>query len=174
MTAWAQLYALYSHRARSFNQWQRALYPNFIIKYSYDPLWMQFSLSYSWEYGSSFNPHISVCHLKNIKKLAAEYNHVWNNFPHSLSIMIDVYQYHAVMKWISTPLDSVELKQELLFLLLINNYLTIEKKIKTCFCEKLKYNRTCSWSPTGNSGVTAQCTLTAMTGVKRFKRRVSS
>ena len=31
MTAWAQLYALYSHRARSFHQWQRALYPNFII-----------------------------------------------------------------------------------------------------------------------------------------------
>ena len=31
MTALAQLYALYSHRARSFNQWQRALYPNFII-----------------------------------------------------------------------------------------------------------------------------------------------
>ena len=31
MTALAQLYALYSHRARSFNQWQHALYPNFII-----------------------------------------------------------------------------------------------------------------------------------------------
>ena len=31
VTALAQLYALYSHRARSFNQWQRALYPNFII-----------------------------------------------------------------------------------------------------------------------------------------------
>ena len=31
VTAVAQLYALYSHRARSFNQWQRALYPNFII-----------------------------------------------------------------------------------------------------------------------------------------------
>ena len=31
MTALAQFYALYSHRARSFNQWQRALYPNFII-----------------------------------------------------------------------------------------------------------------------------------------------
>ena len=28
----AQLYALYSHRARSFNQWQYVLYPNFIIK----------------------------------------------------------------------------------------------------------------------------------------------
>ena len=32
MAALAQLYALYSHTARSFNQWQRALYPNFIIK----------------------------------------------------------------------------------------------------------------------------------------------
>ena len=32
VTALAQFYALYSHRARSFNQWQRALYPNFIIK----------------------------------------------------------------------------------------------------------------------------------------------
>ena len=32
VTALAQLYALYSHRVRSFNQWQRALYPNFIIK----------------------------------------------------------------------------------------------------------------------------------------------
>ena len=31
VTALAQFYALYSHRARSFNQWQRALYPNFII-----------------------------------------------------------------------------------------------------------------------------------------------
>ena len=31
VTALAQLYALYSHRARSFNQWQRALYPNLII-----------------------------------------------------------------------------------------------------------------------------------------------
>ena len=31
VTAVAQLYALYSHRARSFNQWQHALYPNFII-----------------------------------------------------------------------------------------------------------------------------------------------
>ena len=31
VTALAQLYALYSHRARSFNQWQHALYPNFII-----------------------------------------------------------------------------------------------------------------------------------------------
>ena len=31
VTAVAQLYTLYSHRARSFNQWQRALYPNFII-----------------------------------------------------------------------------------------------------------------------------------------------
>ena len=31
MTALAQFYALYSHRARSFNQWQHALYPNFII-----------------------------------------------------------------------------------------------------------------------------------------------
>ena len=70
------------------------------------PFECNFQLSYSWEYGSSFNPHISVSHLKNIKKLAGEYNHVPNNFPHSLSIMIDVYQYHAVMKWISTPLDS--------------------------------------------------------------------
>ena len=33
MTALAQFYALYSHRARSFNQWQRALYPNFIINF---------------------------------------------------------------------------------------------------------------------------------------------
>ena len=32
VAALAQLYALYSHRARYFNQWQRALYPNFIIK----------------------------------------------------------------------------------------------------------------------------------------------
>ena len=32
VTASAQLYALYSHRARSFNQWQYVLYPNFIIK----------------------------------------------------------------------------------------------------------------------------------------------
>ena len=70
------------------------------------PFEYNFQLSYSWEYGSSFNPHISVSHLKNIKKLAGEYNHIPNNFPHSLSIMIDVYQYHAVMKWISTPLDS--------------------------------------------------------------------
>ena len=31
VTTLAQFYALYSHRARSFNQWQRALYPNFII-----------------------------------------------------------------------------------------------------------------------------------------------
>ena len=31
VTTVARLYALYSHRARSFNQWQRALYPNFII-----------------------------------------------------------------------------------------------------------------------------------------------
>ena len=31
MTALAQLYALYSHRARSFNQLQRSLYRNFII-----------------------------------------------------------------------------------------------------------------------------------------------
>ena len=31
VTALAQLYALHSHRARSFNQWQYALYPNFII-----------------------------------------------------------------------------------------------------------------------------------------------
>ena len=31
MTALAQLYALHSHGARSFNQWQRALYPNFIV-----------------------------------------------------------------------------------------------------------------------------------------------
>ena len=31
MTALAQLYALYSPRARFLNQWQRALYPNFII-----------------------------------------------------------------------------------------------------------------------------------------------
>ena len=29
VTAVAQLYALYSHRARSFNQWQRVLYLNF-------------------------------------------------------------------------------------------------------------------------------------------------
>ena len=34
VTALAQLYALYSHRARSFSQLQRALYPNFIIKVS--------------------------------------------------------------------------------------------------------------------------------------------
>ena len=33
MTDLAQLYALYSDRARSFNQWQRALYLNFIIIY---------------------------------------------------------------------------------------------------------------------------------------------
>ena len=33
MTALAQLYAPYSHRARSFNQWQRALYPDFIMMY---------------------------------------------------------------------------------------------------------------------------------------------
>ena len=32
VTAVAQLYALYSHRARSFNQWHLALYPNFTIK----------------------------------------------------------------------------------------------------------------------------------------------
>ena len=32
MTASAQLYVFYFDRARSFNQWQRALYPNFIIK----------------------------------------------------------------------------------------------------------------------------------------------
>ena len=32
VTALAQLYTLYSHTARSFNQWQRALYPNFIIR----------------------------------------------------------------------------------------------------------------------------------------------
>ena len=31
VTALAQLYGLYSHRARSLNQWQRALYPNVII-----------------------------------------------------------------------------------------------------------------------------------------------
>ena len=31
MTALAQFYALYSHRARSFNQWQHALHPNFIM-----------------------------------------------------------------------------------------------------------------------------------------------
>ena len=31
VTALAQLYALYSDRAHSFNQWQRALYPNFVI-----------------------------------------------------------------------------------------------------------------------------------------------
>ena len=31
VTALAHLYALYSDRAHSFNQWQRALYPNFII-----------------------------------------------------------------------------------------------------------------------------------------------
>ena len=31
VTAVAQLYDLYSHTARSFNPWQRALYPNFII-----------------------------------------------------------------------------------------------------------------------------------------------
>ena len=31
VTALAQLNAVYSHRARSFNQWQRVLYPNFII-----------------------------------------------------------------------------------------------------------------------------------------------
>ena len=31
VTALAQLYALCSHRVRSFNQWQRALFPNFII-----------------------------------------------------------------------------------------------------------------------------------------------
>ena len=35
VTAVAQLYALYSHRARSFNQWQHALYPNFIINWLY-------------------------------------------------------------------------------------------------------------------------------------------
>ena len=33
LTALAQLYALNSHRARSFNQWQHALYPNFIINF---------------------------------------------------------------------------------------------------------------------------------------------
>ena len=33
VTALAQFYALYSHGARSFNQWQRALYPNFIVKW---------------------------------------------------------------------------------------------------------------------------------------------
>ena len=33
VTALAQFYALYSHRARSFNQRQRALYPNFIIMF---------------------------------------------------------------------------------------------------------------------------------------------
>ena len=32
VTALAQLYALYSHRARSFNKWQRTWYLNFIIK----------------------------------------------------------------------------------------------------------------------------------------------
>ena len=32
VTALAQVYALCSHRARSFNQLQRALYPNFIMK----------------------------------------------------------------------------------------------------------------------------------------------
>ena len=31
VTGLAQFYALYSHKARSFNQWQHALYPNFII-----------------------------------------------------------------------------------------------------------------------------------------------
>ena len=32
VTALAQFRALYSNRARPFNQWQRALYPNFTIK----------------------------------------------------------------------------------------------------------------------------------------------
>ena len=31
MTALAQFYALYFHRARSFNEWQHALHPNFIM-----------------------------------------------------------------------------------------------------------------------------------------------
>ena len=34
VTALAQLFALYSHRARSFNQGQRTLYPIFIIMLS--------------------------------------------------------------------------------------------------------------------------------------------
>ena len=32
ITALVKLHVLYSHRAPSFNQWRRALYPNFIIK----------------------------------------------------------------------------------------------------------------------------------------------
>ena len=39
VTALAKLYALYSHRARSFNQRQRALYPNFIIMIDKSKSW---------------------------------------------------------------------------------------------------------------------------------------
>ena len=41
MTALAELYVLYFVRASSFNRWQRALYPNFIIKLN-DPCGFNF------------------------------------------------------------------------------------------------------------------------------------
>ena len=41
MTALAELYVLYFDRASSFNWWQRALYPNFIIKLN-DPCGFNF------------------------------------------------------------------------------------------------------------------------------------